>query len=133
MQKLDELELGYAKHKTEEGELKKICDSENAQIKDIMYNEKLKKYEVDGWQVNYIESNREKMNEDKLLELLKKRFTKKQLKDLKVIKTVEQIDENALENAIYNNLLGADFIAEMSACKESSIVTSIRVTKKKGV
>ena len=132
MQKLDELVLGYARHKAEEGELKKVCDSENAQIKDIMFNEKLSKYEVEGWQVNYIESTREKMNEDKLLDLLKKSFTKKQLKKMKLIKTVEQVDESALENAIYNNLVGADFVASMASCKESTVVTSLRLTQKKG-
>lgn len=131
MQKLDKLVVSYASHKHEEGELKKICDSENALIKDIMYNEKLSKYEVDGIKVNYIESTREKLNEDKLLELLKKKFTKKQLKEMKLIKTVEQIDENALESAIYNNLVGPEFVEEMASCKETTVVASIRLTQKK--
>lgn len=131
MQKLDELVVNYAKHKAEEGELKKVCDSENALIKDIMYNEKLSKYEVDGWQVNYIESTREKLNEDKLMELLKKKFSKKQLKEMKLIKTIEQVDGNALENAIYNNLVGPDFVTEMASCKESAVVSTLRLTKKK--
>ena len=131
MQKLDKLVLDYAVHKEEEGNLKKICDSENSQIKDIMSNEKLSKYEVGEWKVNYIESTREKMNEDKLLALLRLHFSKKQLKEMKLIKTVEQVDENALENAIYNNLVGADFVTEMAKCKETSVVASIRLTKRK--
>ena len=130
-QKLDELIPQFAEHKEQEGQLKKLCDTENLAIKELMAQAKLSKYEVGGYQVNYIESNREKLNEEKLLELLKKRFNKKQLKELKIIKTVEQIDENALENAIYNNLVGAEFINEMATCKESAVVTSIRLTKKK--
>lgn len=131
MQKLDELIPQFAEHKEQEGQLKKMCDSENAQIKQLMADGNLKKYVAGGYQVNYIESNREKLNEDRLLELLKKKFTKKQLKDMKIIKTVEQVDENALENAIYNNLVGADFVNEMASCKESTTVISLKLTKAK--
>lgn len=131
MQELDELIPQFAEHKEQEGQLKKMCDSENAQIKQLMADGNLKKYVAGGYQVNYIESNREKLNEDRLLELLKKKFTKKQLKDMKIIKTVEQVDENALENAIYNNLVGADFVNEMASCKESTTVISLKLTKAK--
>lgn len=131
MNKLDELIPQFAEHKEKEGQLKKICDTENLQIKEIMADAGLKKYEAGGYTVNYIESNREKLNEEKLLELLKKRFTKKQLKDLKIIKTVEQVDENALENAIYNNMVDMDFVMQMAECKESSVVVSLKLTKKK--
>ena len=51
---------------------------------------------------------------------------------MKLIKTVEQINENALENAIYNKLVPEDFVANMSSCKESATVVSLRVTKQKG-
>lgn len=131
MQKLDKLIPQFAEHKEQEGQLKKVCDSENAQIKELMAEEGLKKYEAGGYQVNYIESTREKMNEERLLELLKKNFTKKQLKEMKIIKTVEQVDEKALENAIYNNLVGSEFIIQMASCKESSTVISLKLTKKK--
>lgn len=130
-QKLDELILSFVDHKEREGELKKICDSENTQIKDIMAQEGLKKYEVGCYTANYIESTREKMNEERLLQLLHKTFSKKQLKDLGLIKMVEQVDENALENAIYNNLVGPEFIETMASCKESTVTTSLRVTAKK--
>ena len=50
---------------------------------------------------------------------------------MKIIKTVEQVDENALENAIYNNLVGADFVNEMASCKESTTVISLKLTKAK--
>ena len=131
MQKLDELIPQFAEHKEKEGELKKLCDIENLEIKQLMAQENLKKYEAGGYQVNYIESNREKMNEEKLLGLLHKHFSKKQLKELKLVKMVEQIDENALENAIYNNLVGAEFVTEMASCKESTTVVSIKLTKRK--
>lgn len=128
MQKLDELILSFVDHKEREGELKKICDSENTQIKDMMAQEGLKKYEVGCYRANYVESTREKMNEEKLLQLLHNSFTKKKLKELGLIKTIEQVDENALENAIYNNLLGPDFVQSMASCKESTVTVSLRVT-----
>jgi len=131
LEKLDELIPQFAKHKEEAGKLKEKCDMENITIKEIMAAENVKKYEAGGYQVNYIESNREKMNEEKLLGLLHKHFSKKQLKELKLVKMVEQIDENALENAIYNNLVGAEFVTEMASCKESTTVVSIKLTKRK--
>lgn len=131
MKELDTLVVQFGEHKDQEGQLKKICDAESTQIKEIMAGSGLKKYEAGGYKVNYIESVREKMNEERLLELLKNRFTKKQLKEMKVIKTVEQVDENALESAIYNNMVNADFVLEMSHCKESSTVISLKLTRVK--
>ncbi len=131
MQKLDELIPQFAEHKEQEGQLKKICDSENTEIKELMAQEGLKKYEAEGYTANYIESTREKMNEEKLLYLLHSTFSKKQLKELGLIKTVEQVDENAMENAIYHNLIGPEFVEKMASCKETSTVVSLKVTKKK--
>lgn len=131
MQKLDELIPQFAEHKEQAGELKKVCDSENAEIKDIMAEAGLKKYEADGYTATYIESKRESMNEEKLLNLLHNTFSKKQLKDLGLIKTVEQVDESALENAIYHNLMGSEFVEKMAECKETSTVITLKVTKKK--
>jgi len=131
-QKLDELIPKFAQHKAEAGELKKVCDSENAEIKEIMLQEGIKKYESDGYVANYVEAVKESMNEEKLLYLLHNTFTKKQLKEMKLIKTVEQVDENALENAIYNNLVGPKFVEEMSSCKEKSVTVSLRISQKKG-
>lgn len=131
MQKLDELIPKFAAHKAEAGELKKVCDSENTEIKDLMAEAGLKKYDAGDYTATYIESKKESMDEDKLLYLLKTQFTKKQLKELKLIKTVEQVDENALENAIYNNLVGPEFVEKMATCKETSTTVSLRVTKRK--
>lgn len=131
MNTLDKLIPQFAEHKEQEGVLKKTCDTENAQIKELMAASNMKKYDAGGYQATYIESTREKINEERLLQLLKTKFSKKQLKEMGLIKTVEQVDENALENAIYNNLVGADFVTEMAACKESTVITSLKVTKKK--
>lgn len=130
-QKLDELIPQFAAHKAEAGELKKVCDSENAEIKDIMAGAGIKKYDAGGYTATYIEAVRESMDEQKLLYLLHHTFSKKQLKEMKLIKTVEQVDENALENAIYNNLVGPEFIEDMADCKEKSVTVNLRITKKK--
>jgi len=129
--KLDELIPLFAEHKEQAGELKKLCDTENAQIKDEMAVQGLKKYSAGGYVANYIESNKVTINEDKLLEVLKKHLSKKLLKELKIIKTVEQVDENALENAIYNKLIPEYIIQEMDSCQEKSTTVSLRITKAK--
>lgn len=129
--KLDELIPLFAEHKEQAGELKKLCDTENAQIKDEMASSGLKKYSAGGYVANYIEANKITINEDKLLALLKSKLSKKQLKDLKIIKTVEQVDENALENAIYNKLIPEALVQEMDSCQEHSTTVSLRITKAK--
>ena len=128
---LDELIPQFAEHKEEAGRLKKLCDLENAQIKDEMAGQGLKKYKAGGYTATYIEANKVTINEDKLLALLKSKLSKKELKELKIIRTVEQVDENALENAIYNKLIPESLIAEMDGCQDHSTTVSLRITKSK--
>jgi hypothetical protein len=129
MNRLDELIPRYVSNKQELDDYKKICDKENAEIKEIMSQSKLPEYEVDGYVAKYSVSKRETLNEDKLIELLKSSDIDGGYNQF--IKTKEYVDMDALEKAIYNDVINSDTIIAMDKCKEVKEVTTLRVSKLK--
>ena len=104
---------------------KKQCDAENAEIKKMMAEQKIKDFEVDGIVAKYVIQNKEKMNEDALLKLLKENgYTD-------VIKTKEYVDMDALENALYHDTIDKDTVIAMDKCREVQEVIQLRISKKK--
>jgi len=115
----------YYEHKTELDFYKKQCDAENAEIKEAMKEQNIKDFEVDGVVAKYVIQNKETMNEDKLLQVLKNAgYTE-------LIKTREYVDMDALENALYHSNIDNDTILEMDKCREVKEVIQLRVSKKK--
>lgn len=123
---LDELIPRYALNKTELDSYKKLCDRENAQIKAIMGDFALQHYESNGYKATYTVSNRESMNEDRLLEIAH------QFGISEIVKTKEYIDFDALEKAIYDGKISEAILLEMDKAKESKKVITLRVSKIKG-
>lgn len=104
---------------------KKQCDAENAKIKELMAEQNIKDFEVDGITAKYVIQNKERMDEYKLLTLLKERgYTN-------VIKTKEYVDMDLLEDALYHDTIDKDTIVEMDKCKSVKEVVQLRVSKKK--
>ena len=104
---------------------KKQCDAGNAKIKELMANQGIKDYEVDGITAKYIIQNKESMDEDKLLILLKERGYEN------VIKTKEYVDMDLLEDALYHDTIDKDTVVEMDKCKSVKEVIQLRVSKRK--
>ena len=111
---------------------KKLCDKENAEIKSIMKDFAVQKYEAGGYKASYTVSTRESMDEEMLISLftsvpgfivINDRFN--------VIKMRPYVDFDALENAIYNNALTNDQLIEMDKAKEVKEVVTLRITKVK--
>lgn len=104
---------------------KKQCDAGNAKIKELMAQQGLKDYEVNGITAKYIVQNKEKMNEEALLKLLKEKgYTD-------IIKTKEYVDMDALENALYHDEIDKDTVVSMDKCREVQEVIQLRISKKK--
>jgi len=120
---LEELIPQYASNKAEMDDYKKICDRENAQIKDMMFAEGLDEKEAGGYVAKRTVQHRETMNEAKLLEIAH------QFGIPEIVKTKEYIDFDALENAIYNGKISQDILLEMDKAKEVKEVVTLRVTK----
>lgn len=125
MAELEKLIPVYYDNKQNLDFYKKECDAGNAEIKKLMAEQKIKDYEVDGIVAKYIIQNKESMNEEALLKLLKEKgYTN-------VIKTKEYVDMDALENALYHDEIDKDTVVEMDKCKEVKEVIQLRVSKKK--
>lgn len=108
---LDELIPNYALNKIELDSYKKICDSANVKIKDIMYKLGEEKHESNGWIAKRTVVEKESFNEDKLLNVIKKY----NIKD--VIKTKEYVDMDVLESYLYNNEASSELAADLASCK----------------
>ena len=129
---LDKLIPQYAANKSELDGYKKICDKENAQIKEIMKSFVVTNYEAGDYKANYSVSKRETMNEDILISL----FTSvpgfvSVSENYGIVKNKPYIDFDALEKAIYDDKLTQDQLMELNKAKETKEVVTLRVTKVK--
>lgn len=115
----------YYDNKTNLDYYKKQCDAENTKIKELMKAEGLKDFEVDGIVAKYIIQNKESMNEEKLLTLLKEKGYET------VIRTKEYVDMDLLEDALYHDRIDKDTVVEMDKCRESKEIVQLRISKKK--
>ena len=127
--KLGEMELDvlipqYAENKAMLDDYKKICDTENKQIKELMEEGT---YEASGYKATKSVQVRESLNEDKLLELL----IAKGYKDTKVIKQKYYVDMDALESAIYSGQIPKEDLLDIDKCRETKEVVTLRISKVK--
>lgn len=122
----------YSDKKSIYDEEKKALDKLNASIKELMTEYDLTEYEGDNATVTCTVSDTEKMNEDKLLEVIKQKiWAGEDGTACPFIKTVEQVDFDALEKAIYNGDISKEQLVEIGKCKEVKSVTTLRIKKKK--
>jgi chromosome segregation ATPase len=125
---LDNLISTYALNKQELDSYKKICDVENAQIKDLMYQFGETEHSNGEYVAKRTEVEKESLNEEKLLAVIKAH----NIKD--VIRTKEYVDMDALESYLYNNEATNELAADLAKCKETKTevrLTVHRVKKKK--
>lgn len=122
----------YSEKKSVYDEEKKVIDKLNGSIKELMTEYELSEYEGDNVTVTCTVSDTEKMNEDMLLEVIKtKIWAGNGSMQCPFIKTVEQVDFDALEKAIYNGDLSKEQLLEIGKCKEVKSTTTLRIKKKK--
>lgn len=117
----------YGNHKETLDEYTNICKAENAEIKRIMSEEGIDSISSGGYKVTYSITERNTMNEDKLLALLQDKVSA----ESGIIKTKKYVDMDALESAIYNGAIPKEVLIEMDNCREKKQVATIRVSKEK--
>jgi len=111
-------------------ELKKVCEGKNAEIKEIMSTEKLSTFSTDQYNASYIIKESTKVDEDRLLEVLKKDWTSRNgSMECPYIKKREYVDSDALEAAIYNSQIDKDLLIEIKNC--STVIKTPTLTVKK--
>ena len=130
---LDELIESYGSHNAEFGSLKKVCDHEKEQIKQSMLTQGLPEKTAGGWRVTCTTSTRETLNEEQLLQILKKDWLARYGEDIPCpyIKTREYIDMDVLETVLYADELPKATLLEMDACRIVSEVVTLRCSKAK--
>lgn len=126
---LVELITDYIANKSVADNYKKLSDNQNKQIKNIMLDEDKNIVETDVWKAICTISERESMNEELLLDIIKEAGYCVDT----IIKTKEYVDFDALEHAIYNNQIPQETLLEIDKAREIKRVVTLRVTKKKGV
>lgn len=132
MAKLDTLVSSFGEHDAQAKELKKICDSEKTEIKDIMSKGDMKEYSAGGYTVKYSISHRENLNEGKMLEILKKDWQSKYGNEpCPYIKTAEYVDMDELEAVLYANELSDDVLADLDKCREVTEIVKLTCSKEK--
>lgn len=123
----------YALNKAELDGYKKLCDKENAEIKEIMNILHLDEAEVGGYIAKRTIQNRDTMNEEGLISL----FTSvpsffKLNEDFGIIKSKPYIDYDAFENAMYHDAFTPEQLDDLGRFKESKEVVTLRITKVRG-
>lgn len=124
-QRLTELLPMYQKNKSEMDKLKKVVDSQNGEIKDLMKKVGITEFIAGGVKATCTISERISFIEEALIAKLKS-MRGVGIKDL--IKKKEYVDHDALENAIYNGKVNA---AELADCEDKKEVVTLKVSLSK--
>lgn len=128
LEKLDELVPKYGEEKSVMDRYKKLCDMDNKLIKELMEDLALQHYTSDGYKVTRSVQERESVDEDLLLSLLKP-FPEVQVHN--IIKTKEYVDFDALEAALYKDALPKEVLLEIDKARTVKLVTTLKVSKVK--
>ena len=126
LEKLDELVPKYGEEKSVMDRYKKLCDMDNKLIKELMEDLALQHYTSDGYKVTRSVQERESMDEELLLSLLKD-FPEVQIHN--VIKTKEYVDFDALEAALYKDALPKEILLAIDKARTIKYVTTLKVSK----
>lgn len=129
-EQLDTILGDYIWHKEDFDSLKKLCDKENGQIKDLMKKLNLTETRAGEWIAKRVVQTKESLNEERLLQLVKNSALPEELKK-RLIKTREYVDMDSLEDVIYTGGVSANFLLELDTCRETKEVVTLRLSKAK--
>lgn len=123
---LEQMIDDYKEGKDKENALKKSNNALNENIKSYMQEHNLNNASSDKYTVSLSVTNKESLNEDLAIEIIKSKLGGPLLAT--VIKQKEYIDEDALEKLIYNGDFDAN---DLVKAKITKTIHTLRVTKKK--
>ncbi len=122
---LEDLIRAFYFNESQKKEFASLADDEKAKIKKIMHENELTDYVVDDLKAKYYSSVSESFDEEMLLEVLKKNGI------TNCIKTVEVVDMEALENAIYHHEISNGALKEMDKCRTTKTTYALKISKVK--
>lgn len=124
---LKALASAYVENKRELDSYKKLCDEEGSQIKQGMLEQGLDEIPVnDEKALRKIVAVKYDVDEVKLLSVIKKY-------NIPAVKTVEVVDESALENFLYglDDEKDKEVLGELDGCKTIKTVVSLKLVNNK--
>ena len=125
---LESLIERYAANKAKLDHYTEQCNADKSEIKDIMAEEKLSVKITDRFIARRQVSVRESLNEENLIQVLKRSLTPDRYAG--IIRTKEYVDMTALEKFLYSADMPDSFFAELESCKKTSEVISLKVTER---
>lgn len=123
---LEQMIDDYKEGKDKENALKKSNNALNDNIKSYMQEHNLNNASSDKYTASLSVTNKESLNEDLAIEIIKSKLGGPLLAT--VIKQKEYIDEDALEKLIYNGDFDPN---DLIKAKITKIVHTLRITRKK--
>lgn len=123
MNKLEQLIVSFSEKKSMLDKLDKESKELNTEIKNQFSEQGIDTYEFSGYSAHTISVDNSKLNEPQLINSLKKLVEDGKIsrqKYNKIVKTREYIDNEALEDAIYNSFVSNDVV---SSCVEHKAPT----------
>lgn len=115
---LKELVNSFGPDKEQYDKFKKSCDEQNKQIKALCKELKIQDAEIDGWNLNYKVIDKSYFDEEKLLSVIRSYWAEHNgSMQCPYIRTVMCVDNEALEDAIYNDKLDKDILLQIQNCK----------------
>lgn len=132
MTDIDALVAAYGAKDAQAKQLKKEMDTDKETIKEFLSAQSDQTYTAGGYTVQRVVSERETLNEEKLLPLLKGYWTATHgSMECPYIKTREYVDLDKLEEAIYQKELTPELLTQMESCREVTTVVSLKCKKAK--
>lgn len=129
---LEKVVARYGENDAKMKELKKLCDGDKVTIKNALQNSDTDTITAGGYTVKCTVSNRESLNENKMLSILKQDWeTRYPDQECPYIKTREYVDMDELESVLYAGDLPADVLKSLDDCREVTEVVTLRCTKAK--
>ena len=123
---LSDLARSYIENKSELDSYEKICDSENAAIKQKMKEQGIDEFTVGDKKIRKIVTKSYNVNEVKLLQVVKEL-------GLDCVRTKEYVDTEALEDILYrlDPVEAAGVAQKLDQCKTPKEVVQLRILKNK--
>lgn len=122
----------YGSNKTQLDELKTVVDGDNKEIKSICKALSVDTMEVDGWKMNYSVVTKHNVNEAKMLEIVKHWWAEKNgSKHCPYIRVEEHIDNEAIQDAIYNGEFDKETLLALRACDTEKPEEKLRISSVK--
>lgn len=122
----------YGQNKSQMDDFKKVVEADNKEIKSICKVLSVENMEVEGYKMSYKVIDKHNVNEDKVLEIVKKWWAKKNgSMECPYIKTREYLDNDALQDAIYNGEIDKQTLLKIRECDEVKKEERLTVSKAK--